>query len=55
MAHHRRETKSKGTIMAEETRAKTNRLSDEERHRLMGKALERIYKGGRGKVCAHRG
>jgi hypothetical protein len=35
--------KSKGTLMAEETRAKANRLSHEERQQLMGKALERIY------------
>ncbi len=44
--------KSRGTVMAEETRAKANHLSDEKRHHLMGKALERIYKGGNGKVCA---
>jgi hypothetical protein len=36
--------KSKGTIMAEQTRAKANRLSHEERQQLMGKALERIYR-----------
>ncbi len=36
--------------MAEETRTKANHLSDEKRHQLMGKALERIYKGGNGKV-----
>jgi hypothetical protein len=47
-------SKSKGTLMAEETRAKGNRLSHEERHRLMGKALERIYKSGHGKVSAGR-
>jgi hypothetical protein len=47
-------SKSKGTVMAEETRAKANRLSHEERHDLMGKALERIYKSGHGKVSAGR-
>ena len=40
--------KSKGTVMAEETRAKANGLSLGERHELMGKALERIYKSGHG-------
>ena len=47
-------SKSKGTVMAEETRAKANPLSHEERHELMGKALERIYKSGHGKVSAGR-
>ena len=47
-------SKSKGTVMAEETRAKANGLSHEERHQLMGKALERIYKSGHGKVSAGR-
>ena len=45
-------TKSKGTAMAAKIRAKTNRLGDHERERLMGRALELIYKGGQGKVCA---
>ena len=47
-------SKSKGTAMAAETRAKANRLSHEERHQLMGKALERIYKSGHGKVSTGR-
>jgi hypothetical protein len=38
--------KSKGTAMAAKIRAKTNHLSDRERERLMGRALELIYKGG---------
>jgi hypothetical protein len=46
--------KSKGTVMAEKTRATANRLSHKERHELMGKALERIYKSGHGKVSAGR-
>lgn len=44
--------KSKGTAMAEKIRAKTNQLSDHQRERLMGRALELIYKGGHGKLCA---
>jgi hypothetical protein len=54
MPEKEKSPKSKGTLMAEETRAKSNHLSDEERHRLMGKALERIYRGGGGKVSANR-
>jgi hypothetical protein len=49
-----KEKKTPGTIMAEKTRAKTNHLPDSERHRLMGKALELIYAGEKGKVCADR-
>ena len=36
--------KSKGTAMAEKTRARSNKLSDPERERLLGKVLERIHK-----------
>lgn len=45
--------KTKGTAMAEKTRAKTNHLPDNERQGLMGRALERIYKGRQRKACAH--
>ena len=48
------EPKSKGTVMSDENRKKANTLSAEERHELMGKALELIYRGGKGKVCAPR-
>jgi hypothetical protein len=43
---------SKGTAMAAKIRAKTNHLGDTQREQLMGRALELIYKGGQGKVCA---
>jgi hypothetical protein len=42
---------TKGTVMAAKIRAKTNHLGDHERERLMGRALELIYKRGQGKVC----
>ena len=45
--------KTKGTVMAEKTRAKTNHLSDSDRQGLMGRALERIYKGRQRKASAH--
>jgi len=38
--------------MAAKIRAKTNHLGDTQREQLMGRALELIYKGGQGKVCA---
>ena len=47
--------KSRGTIMAEETRAKANELSDAERQDLMADAMQLIYRGkDRGRVAAHR-
>jgi hypothetical protein len=45
---------TKGTQMAERTRKQANGLSDDARHAALGKALEVIYKGGRGKICADR-
>ena len=48
------ERKSKGTVMSDKNRKMANTLSAEERHELMGKALELIYRGGSGKVCAPR-
>ena len=48
------ETKTKGTVISDKNRKEANTLSAEERHELMGKALELIYRGGSGKVCAPR-
>ena len=48
------EPKSKGTVMSDKNRKKANTLSAEERHELMGKALELIYRGGSAKACAPR-
>ena len=48
------EPKSKGTVMSDENRKMANTLSAEERHELMGKALELIYRGGSKKACAPR-
>jgi len=42
----KKETVSKGTRMAEEIRAKANKLSDTKRQSLMGTAMELIYGGG---------
>lgn len=39
--------------MAEKTRAKTNRMSDEERQHFLAKAMQVIYREG-DKVCARR-
>jgi hypothetical protein len=47
--------KTKGTVMGAKIRAKTNHLSDHQRERLMGRALELIYKTGRRKECARSG
>lgn len=48
------EPKTKGTVMSDKNRKKANTLSAKERHELKGKALELIYRGGSGKVCASR-
>jgi hypothetical protein len=53
MPENEKKPKSKGTEMAEATRAASNHIGDEKRVQLMGKALDRIYKGGHGKVAAH--
>ena len=37
------ESKTRGTIWAEENRARCNKLTDEEREPLMNRALELIY------------
>ena len=47
------EPKTKGTVMAEKIREKTNRLSDEVRQQLLERARE-LIQGGQGKACAHR-
>jgi len=39
----KKETKSKGTAMAEKTRAAANRLSEEERQKYRAKAMQMIY------------
>ena len=49
------EPKTKSTVISDKNRKEANTLSAEERHELMGKALELIYRGGKGKVCAPRG
>jgi hypothetical protein len=48
------EPKSKGTIMAEETRKLANTLSPEEKQAMLGKALEIIYAGSKKKGSALR-
>ncbi len=45
---------SLGTRLAEKTRAAANRLSDEERERLLQRGLHLIYGGTREKKPAHR-
>ena len=42
----KKEAKSKGTAMAEKTRAAANRLNHEERQRHFGKAIQVIYGEG---------
>lgn len=37
------ESKTKGTVWAEANRARCNKLTDDEREKLMGRALEIIY------------
>lgn len=46
--------KSKGTLMAEETRAIANQLTDAQREKYLAKAMQRIYRGRAEKVSAHR-
>lgn len=46
--------KTEGTVMAEETRAKTNNLKDSERHALMAEAMQLIYRQGGPDSCAVR-
>ena len=50
----KKEAKSKGTLMAEKTRARANRMSDEERQYYLAKAIQVIY-GERENACARRG
>ena len=52
MAQKSKARKTKGVVMAAKIRAKTNHLGDRERERLMGRALDLIYRGGRRKVSA---
>ena len=49
----KKDAKSKGTAMAEKTRAAANRLSDEDRQRYLAKAMQVIYQD-RAKDGAHR-
>lgn len=50
----KREKATKGTRMAEEIRAKSNKLSDAKRQSLMGAAMEMIYRNGQSQeVRAH--
>jgi len=53
MTQPKKEKKSKGTVIAEETRAKTNNLSDSERNELMARAMQLIYRGGEGEARVH--
>ena len=46
---------SLGTRLAEKTRATANRLSDEERERLLHRGMQLIYAGRRQKKPARRG
>ncbi len=46
------EPKTKGTIWAQQNRARCNRLTDAERSKLLERALEAIYGG---KAAARRG
>ena len=48
-----KKAKSKGSAMAEKTRARANRLSDEERQHYLAKAMQVIYRDG-DKACARR-
>lgn len=50
----RNQPKSKGTVMAERIRAKTNRLTDEEREQLAERARALINGGGPDKAFARR-
>ncbi len=54
MSSSKKIKKSKGTVMAEETRAKTNGLTDTERDALMSRAMQLIYRQGEGEACAVR-
>lgn len=46
MASKKKEAKSPGTVQAEETRSKCNNLNDEERERLLNRAMSIIYQDG---------
>lgn len=53
--NQKHEQKTKGTVIAERIRSKTNQLSDEERERLVQKARKLMHGGGgQDKACAHR-
>ncbi len=49
----KKEAKSKGTAMAEKTRAAANRLSEEERQKYLAKAMQGIYRDD-AQACADR-
>ena len=49
-----REKKTPGTVMAEEARARANKLTDAERESLMGYAMSAIYGEESGAAHAHR-
>ena len=46
--------KTKGQKMADKARQLTNPATDSERERLLGVALNLIYKGGNGAACVNR-
>jgi len=46
--------KTKGTAMAEKTRAAANRMTDAQREEALAKALQVIYRDGK-KACVNRG
>ncbi len=46
--------KTKGQKMADKARQLTNPATDSERERLLGVALNLIYKGGNGTACVNR-
>lgn len=46
MSAEKKEKKTKGTIMAEETRAKANGLADAQREQLLNRAMQLIYQNG---------
>lgn len=47
------DVKTKGTIMAEKTRARANRMTDEERQHYLAKAIQVVYKESE-KPCVNR-
>ena len=50
----KKEPKTKGQKMADKARQLTNPATDSERKRLLGVAMNLIYKGGNGAACVNR-